>query len=130
HPGVYDAVMAAQAPAERQLAEGTLGGLRFVRNWLGRQACLAEVIETGGVKGGPKRSTDWAREEAPKPETARPPPPARRRPWERARYRAYQDCLAGHTIGDTLGLAVTFLTLTGASAESVTDASQWATRSS
>src|SRR5262249_60298413 len=62
HPGVYDAVMAAQAPAERQLAEGTLGGLRFVRNWLGRQACLAGVIETGGVNRGPQRLPNLALE--------------------------------------------------------------------
>jgi hypothetical protein len=37
-----------------------------------------------------------------------------------SRYRAYQVYLAGHTIGKTIGLAVTFVTLTGASAAPVT----------
>ena len=40
------------------------------------------------------------------------------------RYRAYQASLAGCTIGETLGQAVTFLTLTGATAASTTDTSQ------
>ena len=32
HPDIYDNVMASQAPAQRRLVEGTLTGLRFVRN--------------------------------------------------------------------------------------------------
>jgi len=38
-----------------------------------------------------------------------------------AGYRAYQGQLAGRTIGETIGLAVTFLTLTGATAASAID---------
>jgi len=127
HPGVYDAAMAAQAPAERRLAEQTLAGLRFVRNWMGRQACLAEVIETGGISAGNRRVTSWIWKDAPEPALASLPP--RRHAWEMARYRAYQAYLVGHTIGETFELAVRFLALTGANAASVTDASQRATGS-
>jgi anti-sigma B factor antagonist len=127
HPGVYDAVMAAQAPAERRLAEQTLAGLRFVRNWMGRQACLAEVIETGGISAGNRRVTSWTWKGAPEPALASLPP--RKHAWEMARYRAYQAYLVGHTIGETFELAVRFLALTGANAASVTDASERATGS-
>jgi hypothetical protein len=121
HPVIYEAAMAAQAPADRQLAEETLGGLRFVRNWIGRQACLAEVIETGGISAGDRCVTSWTWKSAPEPPLA---PPPRTRAWERARYRAYQAYLVGHTIGDTLGRAVTFLALTGADAAAAADARQ------
>src|SRR5580698_9292808 len=32
HPDAYDGALAASQPGERRLIEGTLGGLRFVRN--------------------------------------------------------------------------------------------------
>jgi hypothetical protein len=35
HPGAYDAVLAGHIAAERQLIEGTLARLRFVRNQIG-----------------------------------------------------------------------------------------------
>jgi hypothetical protein len=127
HLRVYDAAMAAQAPAERQLAEQTLAGLRFVRNWMGRQAWLAEIIETGGISAGNRRVTSWTWKGAPEPALASLAPS--RQAWERARYRAYQSCLVGHTIGETFEPAVTFLRLTGANAASVTDAGQRATGS-
>jgi hypothetical protein len=46
--------------------------------------------------------------------------PPREQAWERARYEAYQAHLTGHTIAQTLGLAATFLTLTGTNATSAT----------
>ena len=39
--------MAGQTPAQRQLIEETLAGLRFVRNRIGDEADLAEFIEPG-----------------------------------------------------------------------------------
>jgi hypothetical protein len=117
HGEVYDAAMAAQAPAERQLIEQTLAGLRFARNWIGRQACLAGVIETGGIRAGNRRITGWTWKGVPEPAPASLPP--RRQAWERARYRAYQADLVGRTIGQTLGRAVMFLALTGANAAPV-----------
>lgn len=32
HPAAYDGILAGEPPAERRLIEGTLAGLRFVRN--------------------------------------------------------------------------------------------------
>jgi hypothetical protein len=49
---------------------------------------------------------------------------ARAQAWELARYRAYQTCLAGQTLGKTFGQAVAFLTLIGANAASRTDAAK------
>jgi hypothetical protein len=126
HPGVYDTVMAAQAPAKRQPIGETLAGLRFVRNCMSREACLAEVIDTGGVSAGNRRITSWTWKGALEPALASLPPT--RQAGEMARYRAYQAHLAGHAIGETFELAVTFLALTGANAASAIDASHRAMR--
>jgi hypothetical protein len=125
HPGIYDAAMAAQAPAGG-LVDQTLAGLRFVRNWMGRDGGLGEVIETGGTSAGHRRITRWTWRPAPEPVLASFPP--RGRAWEIARYRAYQACLVGDTIGQTFGRAATFLTLTGANAASSTVSSTDARR--
>jgi len=115
HPGIYDAAKAAQGPAQG-LVDQTLAGLRFVRNWMGRDGGLGEVVETGGLTAGNRRITHWTWRPAPEPVLAAFPP--RGRAWEIARYRAYQAHLVGDTIGQTFGRAVTFLTLTGANAAS------------
>jgi len=127
HPEVYDAVMAAQAPAERALIEQTLAGLRFVRNRIGRDAGLGEVINTVSPNADNRRITGWRWKRVPEPALAWLP--ARGQAWEKARYRAYQAHLAGLTIGETLGRAVAFLSLTGANATSITAAREHATRS-
>ena len=124
HQRAYDTVMAAHTPAERRLINETLAGLRFVRDWISRAAGLGELIETGAGTGQISR---WTWKLVPEPALAWLPP--RAHAWERARYRAYQARLAGHTLGKTFGQAVTFLTLTGGGAASITDASQHATRS-
>jgi anti-sigma B factor antagonist len=124
HAGVHDAVMAAHTPAERRLIEQTLAGLRFVRNWISREGGLEEAITTGT---GGRRITRWRWKSVPEPALARLPPRAQE--WELARYRAYEARLAGHTIGTTIGRAVTFLALTGANAASITDANRHTTRS-
>jgi hypothetical protein len=125
HPGIYDAAMAAHDPAERGLIQETMTGLRFVRNWIGRGGDLGEIVQTRRVTAGSRRITGWTWKPVPEPALDSLPP--RGRAWERARYRAYQAHLAGHTIGDTFGRAVTFLTLTGSSAATTTDASERAT---
>jgi hypothetical protein len=118
HARVYDATMAAQASAERRLIEQTLAGMRFVRNWIGREAWLGEVIETGGVGPANRRVTGWTWKGV--PESALDWLSPREQAWERARYQSYQAHLTGHTIAQTLGLAVAFLTLTGTNATSTT----------
>src|SRR6266516_5565677 len=61
HPDAYDSVMARQAPAQRQRIEGTLAGLRFVRNRIGDEADLVELVEPGeaGSGAGEGRLPGW-----------------------------------------------------------------------
>jgi anti-anti-sigma factor len=114
HREVYDGVLAAGGAAQRRVTEQTLGGLRFVRNWIGRDAGLEELIGPAGTDCG--RVTGWAWEPAPRPALSHLAP--RGQAWEMARYRAYQARLAGHTVGEAFRRAVTFLTLAGANAAS------------
>ena len=120
HPDAYDAVMAGQVPAERRLIEGTLAGLRFVRNQIGHEADLAEFIEPGapGHGAGDGRITAWTWKPVPEPALASLPP--RGQAWEMTRYRAYQAQLAGHTIAEIFGPAAEFLKLAAANAPSIT----------
>ena len=111
HPGVYDAVMASKDPAQRRLIDQTLAGLRFARNLISRDAALGEVFETGGTGASNRRVNGWMWKGVPEP---------RGQAWEMDVYRAYEAHLAGHTIGQTLGRAATFLTLTSANATSAT----------
>jgi anti-anti-sigma factor len=119
HPRVYDAALTSQAPAERLLIEQTLAGLRFVRNWMGREGWLGAVIESGDPRAGHPRITGWTWKHVPEPALARLAP--RGQAWEMSRYRAYHAYLAGQTIGTTIGRAVTFVTLTAASAAPITN---------
>jgi anti-sigma B factor antagonist len=114
HPRIYNAALSSRVPAERLLIEQTLAGLRFVRNWMSRDGWLGAVIETGGPRAGNRRITGWTWKRVPEPTLARLAP--RGQAWEMSRYRAYQACLVGHTVGVTIGRAVTFVALTGANA--------------
>jgi hypothetical protein len=118
-PQAYDGVMAGHAPAQRELIEGTLAGLRFVRNRMGGEADLGEFIgpSAPGPGAGMGSPTAWAWKPMPQPELASLP--RRGRAWEMTRYRAYQAHLAGHTVGKTFGRATGFLQL-AADAASIT----------
>lgn len=118
HPETYDRIMASQIPAQRRLIEQTLAGLRFVRNHIGDEASLAGFIQAGGPQAGGRRIPNWSWKPAPEPALASLAP--RRQAWERARYRAYQACLAGHTVGPAFGRTAEFLNLVAANALSVT----------
>ena len=76
HPDIYDNVMASQAPAQRRLVEGTLTGLRFVRNRIGDEADLGEFIEAGGAgpDGRQRRITSWTWKPLPDPALGSLPP--------------------------------------------------------
>ena len=123
HAGAYDAAMAGQAPAERQLVENTLAGLRFVRNQIGGNADIGEFIEPGeaGPGAGEGSITGWIWKPAPEPAVASLPP--RGQAWEMTRYQAYQAQLAGHTVGEVFGPAAVFLKMAAANAPSITGAS-------
>ena len=120
HAGAYDAAMAAQAPAEHQLAENTLAGLRFVRNRIGGHADIGEFIEPG-PGAGEGSITGWTWKPVPEPAVASLPP--RGQAWEMTRYQAYQAQLAARTVGEVFGRAAAFLMMAAANAPSITDAS-------
>jgi hypothetical protein len=114
-------VLAGQSAAQRQLIEGTLAGLRFVRNQAGGEAGLAEFIQAAApsLSTGNGRITGWRWKPVPLPVLVSLPP--RAQAWEMTRYQAYQAQLAGHTIGEIFRRAATFLTLTATYARSLAD---------
>ena len=127
-PDTYDDAMARLDRAERQLVEGTLAGLRFVRNQIGGEIDLAEFIapRDQGVEAAAERITAWRWMPVSQPALALLSP--RGQVWEMTRYRAYQAHLAEHTIGGTFGRAIEFLKLAAASQSSRSDASAHAER--
>jgi hypothetical protein len=108
HPGAYDAMLARQQADQRRAVEGTLAGLRFVRNQMGDQLDPAEFLAPASP-GTPERAGGWEWQPLPAPPLASLLPHARR--WEQDRYRAYQAWLAGHTVTGVFGYAATFLEL-------------------
>jgi hypothetical protein len=116
HLATYDGVMASQPATERRLIEGTLAGLRFVRNRIGGEADLADFIRPGvpGPGAGQAQVTGWTWRQVRAP--ALRSLPSRARAWEMTRYRGYRAQLAGRTTGETFGRAVAFLTLAAADA--------------
>ena len=122
HPDQYDAVMAGQPPAERQRIEGTLAGLRFVRNRMGHEVDHVDFVraDPGRAGTGDDRITAWTWNSLPEPALDLLLP--RGQAWEMTRYRAYQAQLAGHTIGDVIGRAAAFLHLAAAGATPSADA--------
>ena len=103
HPDGYDGVLARHDATERQVIEGTFGGLRFVRNQMGYYLDHAEFIR-------PQRGTAitaWTWRSLPEPGLAWLPP--RGREWEMTRYRQYQAELAGSPTGETFRRAADFL---------------------
>ena len=122
HPAAYDGVIAGQAPAQRELIEGTLAGLRFVRNRIGGEGDLGEFIEAApaNAQAGEDWITGWTWRPVPEPVPASQP--SRWRAWEKERHRGYQEHLAGRTIGETLSRATAFLQIAATAAQAITDA--------
>jgi hypothetical protein len=120
HLDAYDGVVAGQVPAERQLTEQTLAGLRFVRNQIGDEADLAEFVEPGDTGPDPRNGhvTGWTWRPAPEPKLTALAP--RGQAWEMTRYQAYQAQLAGHSIGETFTRAAEFLQQAVAEAPALT----------
>jgi len=107
HPGSYDAAMDVQPPQQRSEIELTLTGLRYVRNQMGVHLDPAEFVAVmPATRPGPA-SLAWR--PLPPPEAAELSP--RGQEWERGRYLAYQERLAGHSITRTFALATRFLRL-------------------
>ncbi len=122
HADGYDRVMADQTPAQRELTEQTLAGLRFIRNRIGDEADLAEFIQPNrnGHDSATARVTGWTWKPVPEPMLANVP--RHRQAWEMSRYRDYQARLAGHPIAETFGRAAAFLKEAVADVPALTDA--------
>jgi hypothetical protein len=123
HPDTYDAVLAGQAQPERGQIEGTLSGLRFVRNRMGQYLDPVDFIQPAeGRPGAEKRDGEagggcvmaWVWKTVPEPAVASLPP--RGQAWEMTRFRSYEAQLAGHTVGETFDRAAAFLKLAAAEA--------------
>ena len=114
HPDAYDYLLASYAAEDRQLIEGTLAGLRFVRNRAGQDVDHTDFIRRGAPGDG--RVATWRWSSMPEPALASLPP--RGQAWEASRYRDYESYLAGRTVEETFGCAVAFLKLAAASATS------------
>lgn len=128
HPETYDTLMAGQGPAGRQVVEGTLAGLRFVRNRmrsLGHEDFIMPQAGSPGPGPGVGPITGWTWKAVPQPVLAALLP--RGQEWEKTRYRAYQRYLAGRTVGDTFGRATAFLRLTAGSVAPAADSGIHAT---
>ena len=107
YPDVYDAALNGLAGAERAATETTFAGLRFVRNRMGYHADHADFIQPcPGESGGDAPITEWTWRSLPEPAVATLPP--RGQEWELSRYQAYQDLLAGHSVGETFGRTADF----------------------
>lgn len=120
HQDTYEAVLAAQTAGERRRIEGTLGGLRFVRNRMGSEDGQVDFVESAVSRVGQcRRVADWTWRSMPEP--ALGSLPRRGREWEKTRHQAYQDHLAGRTMAEVFGRAGVFLNLAAATAGSATD---------
>lgn len=126
--GTYDGVMARYTPRERRLIEGTLGGLRFVRNQMGADTGQVDFVEPPAAPAGPAGPagsagdpdlTTWRWRSAPDPPAGSPA--ARGKAWELTRYEAYDAHLAGRTLGEVFGRAAAFLDRAADEAAAVTD---------
>jgi len=123
HPEAYDKVLARRTPARRELIEGTLAGLRFVRNRMGYDADQVDFVRPLAADLGRAGDeiTAWRWKSVPEPALDSLSP--RGRAWEVTRYRAYEESLAGHTVGEVFTRAAEFLNLAAAAAPSVTASS-------
>jgi hypothetical protein len=107
---LYDAVLAAHVPAQHPMIEGTLAGLRFVRNQMGEDLQQAGFIEPpADAEDGDAVTAAWRWAHLPDPELAALPDDMQ--PWEMTRYQAYEDWLAGNSVGRVFQRAGDFLNL-------------------
>jgi hypothetical protein len=119
---IYDEVLDAHPAAQRPLIEGTLAGLRFVRNQSGNEAFSVRFISPPAGPGGHGSvvTAAWCWNSIAEPALSQLP--ADVRSWEQDRYQAYQTWLAGHVIADVFQRATGFLNLAAARVAAVASA--------
>jgi endogenous inhibitor of DNA gyrase (YacG/DUF329 family) len=122
YPEDYDAALARMPATQRQAVETMLAGLRFVRNRMGYYADHADFIQPcpDAKAGGDAAITEWTWRSLPVPALETLPP--RGQEWELSRYEAYQEMLAGLTVGKTFTETSRFLDLVARTAKAAADA--------
>jgi hypothetical protein len=103
HPRDYESALASRA-VRRRKTEGTLAGLRYVRNQLGKSVEPAEFV-CPAVGDDGHRGWSWRPLSEPPLEGLAP----RALQWELSRYDAYQERLAGRDIARTFTRCTEFL---------------------
>ena len=101
HQRDYERALADKA-VRRRKTEGTLEGLRYVRNQLGKSVEPEEFVRPADEGG-----CGWAWR--PLPEPGLDALATRARQWELSRYNAYQGRLAGRDIARTFARCAAFL---------------------
>ena len=103
HPRDYESALDSKAVRSRKI-EGTLEGLRYVRNQLGKSVDPAEFVQPAVGEDG---AGGWAWRPLPEPGVEGLAPRARQ--WELSRYHAYQGRLAERDIARTFARCTEFL---------------------
>jgi hypothetical protein len=116
HPSVYDDTLDRLSPADQALTEETLAGLRLVRNRVAEPNDLAQFVDSGTADGQPLAGQITKRRWKTVPARSSGTQSKAAQAWELARYRAYQNCLAGTAIGDAFERCTAFLLATAARA--------------
>jgi hypothetical protein len=107
---IYDAVLAAHAPDQQPTIEGTLAGLRFVRNQLGEDTPRPGFIDPPvPLDNREAVIAAWRWNHLPEPDLAELP--AHMQPWEMTRFQAYEQWLAGKSVSLVFHRAASFLNL-------------------
>jgi hypothetical protein len=115
---IYDSVLDAHAAAQRAAIEGTLAGLRFVRNQTSSDTLGADFISPPAGTNGHGTTGAWHWNRIPEPALDLLPDDVRS--WEQTRFQAYQTWLAGYSIGEVFQRATGFLNLAAARVTVVT----------
>ena len=108
---IYETVLAGLDQAQRSMIEGTLAGLRFVRNQTSSETISADFISPpAGTKNrgyGVPAAWRWSHVA----ESALDDLSDDVQSWERTRYQEYEAWLAGNIVGDVFQRATGFLDL-------------------
>jgi hypothetical protein len=109
---IYDSILAAHLPAQQPAIEGTLAGLRFVRNQMrdAQDGFIAAPAPASGECDSAAAAWIWNRV----PERVLDSLPDEVKSWELTRFEAYQKWLAGHTVAEVFERATGFLNLAAA----------------
>jgi hypothetical protein len=120
---IYDALLDARPATQRPMIEGTLAGLRFVRNQSSNEGFSVSFISppAGSSGYGSGVIAAWRWNSIPAPALSQLPDSIRS--WEQDRYQAYQTWLADHVIADVFQRATGFLNLAAARVAAVASAS-------